>query len=230
MPITIRLGLQYDANGNQTWDAQGATAYGWNVENRLATETSQSWPARRPGMRMTRRGKRVMKDVNPEPERNGRPAPDTGMEPGSSTSMASTGQKLMTLDCNYADNGRWRLSLRKRADLYDGGLQPLLRQQAVQSNGSAVVTDRLGSVRYSAGVSRSLLPVRRRADVNAGGHGEIRHILQRRAGAGLRGAEILQQRVREEILECGPGGMKSAKAAGSDQFGIEMLIRGARGE
>jgi len=21
--------LQYDANGNQTWDAQGATAYGW---------------------------------------------------------------------------------------------------------------------------------------------------------------------------------------------------------
>ena len=37
-----QVGLTYDANGNQLWDSgQHATAYGWNMENKLVTQTSQ---------------------------------------------------------------------------------------------------------------------------------------------------------------------------------------------
>src|ERR1019366_673674 len=56
-----QLGLTYDANGNQLSDAQGATYYGWNTENRLATWTqwgsgASTWYSYDPW------GKRVMKD------------------------------------------------------------------------------------------------------------------------------------------------------------------------
>jgi len=39
-----QLGLSYDANGNQMADAQGATSYAWDEENRLAATASNGWP------------------------------------------------------------------------------------------------------------------------------------------------------------------------------------------
>ena len=62
-----QVGLSYDANGNQLADAQGATMFGWNVENRLATTTSSAWPGAETWYSYDPWGRRVMKDANADP-------------------------------------------------------------------------------------------------------------------------------------------------------------------
>src|ERR1017187_5149001 len=89
-----QLGLTYDANGNQLADAQGATYYGWNVENKLVTSTSNGWPGAETWYAYDPWGKRVMKDVNADPNgQNGGP----GYEGGTwgVYFYGITGQKLM---------------------------------------------------------------------------------------------------------------------------------------
>ena len=136
-----QLGLTYDANGNQLADAQGATYYWWNVENRLATAwewgglQAQTWYSYDPW------GKRVMKDVNADPG-------DNGYAGGAWEFYfySITGQKLMTLNCSTTN-------------CWLGGYNVHFGGKLVASQYRyPVVTDRLGSVRYSGGVSRSYFP------------------------------------------------------------------------
>jgi len=136
-----QLGLTYDANGNQLADAQGATYYWWNVENRLATAwewgglQAQTWYSYDPW------GKRVMKDVNADPG-------DNGYAGGAWEFYfyGITGQKLMTLNCSTTN-------------CWLGGYNVHFGGKLVASQYRyPVVTDRLGSVRYSGGVSRSYFP------------------------------------------------------------------------
>jgi hypothetical protein len=95
-----QLGLSYDANGNQSADAQGVTLYNWNVENRLVAATSNGWPYPGTSYAYDPWGRRVMKAVNPDPNNyngqywNGR---------WEFYFYSITGQKLMTLGCNYSD-------------------------------------------------------------------------------------------------------------------------------
>jgi RHS repeat-associated protein len=133
-----QLGLTYDANGNQLWDAQHATAYGWNMENKLVTETSQGWPGAETWYSYDPFGWRVMKDVNADPNGENGGLGHTG---GSWEFYfyGITGQKLMTTVCTYYSDG----------ELNCGGGSSYLYfgSRLIQANGSLVVTDRLGSVR-----------------------------------------------------------------------------------
>jgi RHS repeat-associated protein len=134
-----QLGLTYDANGNQLWDSgQHATAYGWNMENKLVTQTSQGWPGAETWYSYDPWGRRVMKDVNADPNgQNGGP----GYEGGTWEFYfyGITGQKLMTTICTYNSIGQLNCS---------GGSSYLyFGSRLIQANGSLVVTDRLGSVR-----------------------------------------------------------------------------------
>jgi RHS repeat-associated protein len=131
-------GLTYDANGNQLWDAQHATAYGWNMENKLVTETSQGWPGAETWYSYDAFGRRVMKDVNADPNgENG----GLGYTGGSWECYfyGITGQKLMTSVCTYNSDGTVGCS-EASSYLYFGS-------RLIQANGALVVTDRLGSVR-----------------------------------------------------------------------------------
>jgi RHS repeat-associated protein len=142
-----QVGLTYDANGNQLWDSgQHATAYGWNVSNKLVTQTSQGWPPAVTWYSYDPFGRRVMKDVNPYP--NGYPGFTGGT--WEFYFYGITGQKLVTTLCTYRSDG----SLNCGA----GSSYTYFGSRLIEANRSMVVTDRLGSVRYSGGVSRSYFP------------------------------------------------------------------------
>ena len=133
-----QLGLTYDANGNQLSDAQGATYYGWNTENRLATWTqwgsgASTWYSYDPW------GKRVMKDMTPA----------QGNETWEFYFYGITGQKLMTVDCSYPGG---------TAYCGWGGYNVYFGGKLVATAMGPVVTDRLGSVRYSGAGSYSYFP------------------------------------------------------------------------
>jgi RHS repeat-associated protein len=139
-----QLGMTYDANGNQLWDSgQHATAYGWNVENKLATQTSQGWPPAVTWYSYDPFGRRVMKDVNPDPY---------GYEGGGFTGgtwqmyfYGITGQKLVTMTCGYSTDGNETPGCSpSSSNLYFGS-------RLIEANYELVATDRLGSVRASSG-------------------------------------------------------------------------------
>jgi len=71
-----------------------------------------------------------------------------------------------------------RLS-QQMADLYDGGLHLYSGASWCNRTGAPVVTDRLGSVRYSAGVSRSYFPYEK-SGRRPGRHGEFGTYFKRR--------------------------------------------------
>jgi RHS repeat-associated protein len=148
-----QLGLTYDANGNQLADAQGATYYGWNVENKLVTSTSNGWPGAETWYAYDPWGKRVMKDVNPDPYGYaGGPGYTGGAWEFYFYSI--TGQKLVTASCGYS--GNWAYCTGAN-NVYFGG-KLVKSNEGPYGGGSAVVTDRLGSVRNSGGVSYSYFP------------------------------------------------------------------------
>ena len=140
-----QVGLTYDANGNQSMDAQGATYYNWNVENRLAQAwqwgglEATTWYSYDPW------GRRVMKDVNLDPG-------DNGYMGGAWEFYfyGITGQKLATVSCSYL--GSQPNCYMRPYNVYFGG------KLVMTTDMGAVVTDRLGSVRNSGGVSYSYFP------------------------------------------------------------------------
>ncbi len=140
-----QVGLTYDANGNQSMDAQGATYYNWNGENRLAQAwqwgglEASTWYSYDPW------GRRVMKDVNLDPG-------DNGYMGGAWEFYfyGITGQKLATVSCGYF-GGQANCYMRPY-NVYFGG------KLVMTTDMGAVVTDRLGSVRNSGGVSYSYFP------------------------------------------------------------------------
>jgi RHS repeat-associated protein len=142
-----QLGLSYDANGNQLADAQYATNYDWDMENRLVASTSNGWPGAATWYVYDPWGKRVMKDVNPDPR---------GLNGGLGYAGGAwefyfysiTGQKLVTASCSSVSG--W-MACGGADNVYFGG-------KVVKSRGNVAVTDRLGSVRYSVGVSYSYFP------------------------------------------------------------------------
>jgi RHS repeat-associated protein len=143
-----QLGLQYDANGNQMADAQNANTYTWNVENRLATETSNGWPGAETWYSYDPWGRRVMADANADPwGENGGP----GYEGGAWQYYfyGITGQKLMTVNCVFIGS---------QVSCWWGGYNKYFGGKLVENGGGQdsngnwrnqlpVVTDRLGSVR-----------------------------------------------------------------------------------
>jgi len=137
-----QLGMTYDANGNQLWDSgQHATAYGWNVENKLVTQTSQGWPGAETWYSYDPFGRRVMKDVNPDP---------SVYEGGGFTDGAwqfyfygITGQKLATMTCGYSTDGNQTPGCSPSSDQYN----VYFGSRLIEANNALVVTDRLGSVR-----------------------------------------------------------------------------------
>jgi RHS repeat-associated protein len=139
--------LSYDANGNQLADAQYATNYGWDMENRLVASTSNGWPGAATWYAYDPWGKRVMKDVNADPR---------GLNGGLGYAGGAwefyfysiTGQKLVTASCSSVSG--W-MACGGADNVYFGG-------KVVKSRGNVAVTDRLGSVRYSVGVSYSYFP------------------------------------------------------------------------
>ena len=145
-----QVGMTYDADGNQLWDSgQHATAYGWNVENRLATTTSQGWPGAETWYAYDPWGKRVMKDVNPDPNgEDGGPGYTGGA--WEYYFYGITGQKLLTVSCSYP--GDYAVCSNGANYVYFGG------KLVMTTASGAVVTDRLGSVRNSGGASRSYFP------------------------------------------------------------------------
>jgi YD repeat-containing protein len=174
-----QLGLSYDANGNQMADAQNATFYWWDVENRLVMSESNGWPGAETWYAYDPWGKRVMKDVNADPY-------DNGYWGGSWEFYfyGITGQKL-ALEL-HAVVQRVLRGEAGEVQLGPGGDGPA-GERAVFGWSEPVV-----------------LPVWGRADSDLGRHGEIRDVPAGWSGAGLRGAEILQQ-WDGEILECGSG-------------------------
>jgi YD repeat-containing protein len=135
-----QVGLTYDANGNQSWDAQHATAYTWNVENKLITETSQAWPGPASFYGYDPWGRRVMQDVNPDP---------TGQESAGYTGGTWMfylydiyGRRIFSTGVTYYPDGtpttEWGPT-----DIYFG-------KKLITVNWNCVVTDRLGSVRGTA--------------------------------------------------------------------------------
>ena len=138
-----QAGLTYDANGNQLWDAQQATAYGWNGENKLVTQASQGWPGAETWYSYDPWGRRAMKDVNADPNgENGGPGYTGGT--WEFYFYGITGQKLMTAVCTYRPDGS--------ADCGGGGnIYLYFGSKLIEVNGSLVVTDRLGSVRARSG-------------------------------------------------------------------------------
>jgi len=88
-----------------------------------------------------------MKDANPDPYGyNGGPGYTGGA--WEFYFYGITGQKLVTASCDYSSGS---LGCTGSNNVYFGG-------KLVESHWTAVVTDRLGSVRYSGGVSRSYFP------------------------------------------------------------------------
>lgn len=147
------LGMTYDANGNQLWDSlQHATALGWNVENKLVTETSQAWPGAETWYSYDPWGRRVMKDVNPDPNgENGGPGYTGGA--WEFYFYGVRGEKLVTAVLSYNSSGNlnWAPS-NYTYNVYFG-------RKLISANGSYVVTDRLGSVRARDNVSTGWAPV-----------------------------------------------------------------------
>jgi RHS repeat-associated protein len=111
---------------------------GWNMENKLVTETSQGWPGAETWYSYDAFGRRVMKDVNPDPNgQNGGPGYTGGT--WEFYFYGITGQKLMTTVCTYWPDGE--------LDCSGGSSYLYFGSKLIQANGSLVVTDRLGSVR-----------------------------------------------------------------------------------
>ena len=196
-----QAGLTYDANGNQSMDAQGATAYGWDVENRLATSTSQGWPGAETWYSYDPFGRRVMKDVNPDPQgNNGGPGYTGGA--WELYFYGITGQKLATVQCTYNGNNP-TCSL--------GGYEVYFGGKLVKAKGNVVVTDRLGSVRYSGGVSHSYFPYGEERTVTPDGTEKFGTYL--RDGPGQ---DYAEQRYYNNgtgrFWSVDPGGMKTADA------------------
>jgi RHS repeat-associated protein len=139
-----QVGMTYDANGNQLWDSgQHATAYGWNMENKLVTQTSQGWPGAETWYSYDAFGRRVMKDVNPNP--NGYPGFTGGT--WEFYFYGITGQKLVTRMCGYSTDGNQTPGCSPSNDQHN----VYFGSKLIEANWSLVVTDRLGNVRARSG-------------------------------------------------------------------------------
>jgi RHS repeat-associated protein len=134
-----QIGMAYDANGNQLWDSgQHGVAFGWNMENKLVTQTSQGWPGATTWYSYDPSGRRVMKDVNADPNGYAGGPGYTGGQ-WEFYFYGITGQKLVTTTCSYLPSGSLNCSA-SGSNLYFGS-------RLIESNRAIVVTDRLGSVR-----------------------------------------------------------------------------------
>jgi RHS repeat-associated protein len=139
-----QVGMAYDANGNQLWDSgQHATAYGWNMENKLVTQTSQGWPGAETWYSYDAFGRRVMKDVNPNP--NGYPGFTGGT--WEFYFYGITGQKLVTRMCGYSTDGNQTPGCSPSNDQHN----VYFGSKLIEANWALVVTDRLGNVRARSG-------------------------------------------------------------------------------
>jgi RHS repeat-associated protein len=119
---------------------QHATALGWNVENKLVTETSQAWPGAETWYSYDPWGRRVMKDVNPDPNgENGGPGYTGGA--WEFYFYGVRGEKLVTAVLSYNSSGNLNWS----PSNYNYNV--FFGRKLISSNGTYVVTDRLGSVR-----------------------------------------------------------------------------------
>jgi RHS repeat-associated protein len=138
-----QVGMAYDANGNQLWDSgQHATAYGWNMENKLVTQTSQGWPGAETWYSYDAFGRRVMKDVNPNP--NGYPGFTGGT--WEFYFYGITGQKLVTRMCGYSTDGNQTPGCSPSNDQHN----VYFGSKLIEANIGLVVTDRLGNVRANS--------------------------------------------------------------------------------
>jgi len=124
----------YDANGNQT-SSPGFTRW-YSMENRVSAQYSTAWPYPDSFYGYDPSGKRVMKETNPDPRNL-----NTGSNPTFEFYMYGiTGQRLVTVDCNYS----WQNPL---PNCWVVGENVYFGRKLLVSNGVNVVTDRLGSVR-----------------------------------------------------------------------------------
>jgi len=124
----------YDANGNQT-SLPGFTQW-YSMENRVSAQYSTAWPFPDSFYAYDPNGKRVMKETNPDPRNL-----NTGSNPTFEFYMYGiTGQRLVTVDCNYSWQNPVPNCWVVGENVYFGG-------KMLVSNGVSVVTDRLGSVR-----------------------------------------------------------------------------------
>jgi RHS repeat-associated protein len=126
--------VSYDANGN-TSSASGYW-YGYTVENKLGSRTSQTWPYPWTLYGNDPSGRRVMKETNPDPSNyEGEDIPSWEFY-----FYTINGQRLATIDCNNANAQYQPNCWPVGENTYFGG-------KMLVSNGVYVVTDRLGSVR-----------------------------------------------------------------------------------
>ena len=154
------VGVNYDANGNQTGDA--ITVNGWDVENRLATQISGGYG----GMAYAYDpfGRRALKNWNSDPtgQHGGTGFTDGNSGPATATwefyFYGITGQKLVTIECGYHDEGGAGPTPSCQignngynTNVYFGG-------KLLSANGVRVATDRLGSVRNSNGQLMNYFP------------------------------------------------------------------------
>jgi len=127
-------GVSYDANGNTS--AASGYWYGYTVENKLNSRSSQTWPYPWTLYGNDPSGRRVMKETNPDPSNyEGEDIPSWEFY-----FYTINGQRLVTIDCNNANAQYQPNCWPVGENTYFGG-------KMLVSNGVYVVTDRLGTVR-----------------------------------------------------------------------------------
>jgi RHS repeat-associated protein len=144
--------VNYDANGNQIGD-QVYTNYVWNVENRMVQQLTAgsggTWYGGT-GYSYDPSGRRVMKNVNPDPAgTNG----GTGYSSGTWEFYfyGLNGRKIGTIDCYYDPSpfGNWPYMQTCGVT----GQNTYFAGKMIVEMGSAVAMDRLGSVRANGGLA-----------------------------------------------------------------------------
>ena len=141
-----QLGLLYDASGNQLADPLQTVVYGWDGENRMVSQATLMFPSSTTAYTYDAWGKRV--------EVHSKPA--GADETWEFDFYGVTGQKLAALTCD-TDASAGTTSCGLGGIGYFGGKR------------LGVVTDRLGSVRWSYGTSISYFPYGEERTVTADG-------------------------------------------------------------
>ena len=141
-----QLGLLYDASGNQLEDPLQTVVYGWDGENRMVSQATLMFPSSTTAYTYDAWGKRV--------EVHSKPA--GADETWEFDFYGVTGQKLVALTCD-TDASAGATSCWLVGIGYFGGKR------------LGVVTDRLGSVRWSYGTSISYFPYGEERTVTADG-------------------------------------------------------------
>ena len=141
-----QVGLSYDASGNQLADPLETVVYGWDGENRMVSQATLMSPSSTTAYTYDAWGKRV--------EVHSKPA--GADETWEFDFYGVTGQKLAALTCD-TDASAGTTSCWLGGIGYFGGKR------------LGVVTDRLGSVRWSGGTSMSYFPYGEERTVTADG-------------------------------------------------------------